>query len=294
MPSTFRRLIAAAATTLAAASAVSFGVAANPASAAAPRSAPVLIVHGFDGGNLLEGDLPLDSGMNCRNSTMNAWRSGLAARGHTNLRTVGYYQNDGNCDLYVPSRGDNTVNTSITDLGRDLAWLIHDTYTVRNQSVAISAHSMGGLVTRAALAGVQSRASGFPTRLLVSDVVTAGTPHAGSGLAAICGALAGWVPLQCTQMAEGSTFLATLRHNPQPNSPTDWTLTGSECDDVVSANSALSMAQVSGSFPAIHRVRFTKPGWPAYCWDANGFDHGELVTASAPLNAIAQGITTQN
>lgn len=293
MSTKIRRLFAAAATTLTAATALTVGLP-SPASAAAPKSAPVLMVHGFDGGNLIEGDLPLDSAMSCRNSAMNAWRSGLASRGHTNIRTVGYYQGDTGCDLNVPFRGDNTVNSSITDLGRDLALLIHNTYTSKGESVTISAHSMGGLVVRAALAGVHNRAPGFPTRLLVSDVVTAGSPHAGAGIAAICGALAGWVPTQCTEMAPGSAFLANLRHNPQPGSPTDWTLIGSDCDLVVSGSSAVSMSQVSWSFPAIHRVRFAQPGFPYYCLDAKGFDHTELVTAGAPLDAISVGITTNS
>lgn len=287
-----------AAAAIAAAGAIAAAVGATalsaaPAGAATGTSTTVLLVHGLDGGNLLEGDLPLDSTVNCGDSTQTAWANGLRARGHTDVRTVAYYVGDYNCFTSVPGRGDNSMWTSLTELGRELAWLIHDGYTRHGRNVAISAHSMGGMVVRSALSGVQNRLPGFPPYVQVSDVVTSGSPHAGTGLGTLCSLTWGALPTQCSELAPGSAFLASLAHNPQGGvGTTDWTLVGTDCDGVVAADSALSMSQVSWSRPPINRVRFAAPGWPFFCLAADGYDHGELVKAPAPLDAISAGIRT--
>lgn len=286
------RIAITAATAAVAAATLSVG-AVTPAGAATGTSTTVLLVHGFDGGNVLEADAPLDSAVNCGDSTQKAWVNGLRARGHTDVRTVGFYVGDHNCFSYVADRGNNTVWTSLTELGRELAWLIHDGYTRHGRNVAISAHSMGGIVVRSALSGVQNRLAGFPPAIQVSDVVTSGSPHAGTGIGSVCAATWGAAPTQCTEMAPGSAFLASLAHNPQGGiGSTDWTLVGSDCDTVVSAGSALSMSQVTSARPPIAKVRFAAPGFPYYCFDAKGYDHGELVTLAAPLDAISRGIRT--
>lgn len=75
---------------------------------------------------------------------MTPWVTGLRDSGFTNVRTVGFYAGDAHCTDNVPDRADNTVNTSIHELGRDLANLIYTKYTRQHRPVAVSAHSMGG------------------------------------------------------------------------------------------------------------------------------------------------------
>lgn len=267
-----------------------------PADAAATPGTTILVVHGFDGGGL--GDLPLDSAVDCRNATITRWVRGLRARGFTDVRTVGYYRGDTGCDVNLPTavRADNTVNTSIDQIARELADTIEATFTSRGVNVAISGHSMGGVIVRRALHGVQDGHADFPETLLVSDVVTSGSPHAGAGVAAICGVLPAGVPTQCVQLAPGSAFLRALAHNPQGTGGTDWTVIGSDCDVVVSGASGVAMNQVSPNRPAVARVRFPAPsllagGCPL---SPEGFDHTELVTAARPLDAIRNGLLTAN
>ena len=130
---------------------------------------------------------------------------------HTNwqagdIKMVGYYNNDSlDCDVnlntnttdpwaidakpcyspvYVPG-GPNpygTYDDPIMHLACLFAWYIYDTYTKNGQPVEILAHSMGGLITRAAIGGSNVGATGFPQHaLLVPDVVTVATPHGGIG-----------------------------------------------------------------------------------------------------------------
>src|SRR4051812_36039297 len=73
------------------------GAGANPAQASVGNTTPILLVHGFDGGGIFEGDLPLDSAVNCNNATIKAWKAGLRARGFTRVFTVGWYKGDTNC-----------------------------------------------------------------------------------------------------------------------------------------------------------------------------------------------------
>ncbi|WP_345943030.1 hypothetical protein [Streptomyces sp. SID2119] len=56
---------------------------------------------------------------------------------------------------------------------------ISTNYTKRGIKVDVVAHSMGGLVVRAALHYTHKRAPGFPKKLYIEDIVTLGTPHAG-------------------------------------------------------------------------------------------------------------------
>jgi len=291
-----RRIVAT--TLLAAVSAGSvIGFGAPGADAAATQNTTILVVHGFDGGGL--GDVPLDSAVDCTNSVMMDWVNGLRARGFTDVRTVGYYQGDRNCDVNLAptARADNTINTSIDQIAREFADMIAANFTARNVNVAISAHSMGGMVVRRALHGVQDHHAGFPARLLVSDVVTSGSPHAGASVTALCGLLPGaLVPTQCSQLVPGSPFLQALANNPQATGGTDWTVIGSDCDSIVSGASAVSMTRVSLDRPSVFQRRFAAPSFFAggCLLGAAGFDHTELVTAAAPLNVIRDGLLTNN
>jgi hypothetical protein len=219
--------------------------------------------------------------------------------------TVGYNNNDVNCSLRVPGIANNTMNTSLDEVARELAQLIWTNYTSRGVRIAISAHSMGGLIVRRAITGVMNQDAGFPAYLYVSDVVTSGTPHFG---AAVAGACALTINLQCLQMAAGidglprHAFIWALSFydNPQADGRapmytaqgTDWTLIGSWCDTAVGGASSLAM---DDSFLAVYRpdlgVHKEVFGWG----DARGcFDHIELVTKTAPLDLIFRGLTTTN
>jgi hypothetical protein len=86
------------------------------------------------------------------------------------------------CDgTFQSKNGDfGTLNDPIEHLGCLLAWYIYDTYTSAGQPVYILAHSMGGLIARAAIGESGSARAGFPpAKLDVRKVVTLGTPHGG-------------------------------------------------------------------------------------------------------------------
>lgn len=157
--------------------------------------------------------------------------------------TVSYYQDNTNCNTTIINGGHR--NVSIQELGRLLAWNIYSSYSKRNISVDVVAHSMGGLVTRAALTGVARGESGWPPYLYIEDVATFSTPHTGTGAGYLCGFV------QCGELRPGSKLLAWLYQNPQSTIGTDWTLVGADDDGVVSTESALGMR-------AGHYVRYDR------------------------------------
>jgi pimeloyl-ACP methyl ester carboxylesterase len=232
---------------------VAMGLAtAAPAHAAAGDSnagTPVLYVHGYDSGG---------GGSNCGMWTN--MRTALTGNGFSGPQvTVKYYHNDANCGADVNAHGSQSKhypggtvggqdsnNTDIRHIGYQFAWLVYDDYTSRGTNVGIVAHSMGGLVVRYALARVAARDADFPPSLLVSNVITLGTPHNGANIAVFCSI----GNVECAQMTPGSSFLRSLSANPQGTGGTDWTLLGSDADAVVSTSSATSMS-------ANHKVRYT-------------------------------------
>lgn len=267
------------------------------ADAASSKSTTVLVVHGFDGGDGAVGDHALDSKTVCNAGTVQRWKDGLANRGWTDVRTVGYYQGD-DCDLDIPSpaKDNNTIHTSLNELGLEFAWLVYNNFTVHGQPVAISAHSMGGLIVRRALAGVQNRERHFPPGMWVQDVVTQGTAHGGSLMAAICPP---FVVAQCDEMKPVSPFLTFLGHNPQGRDrrgvtqSTDWTLLGSDCDMVVPGASATFMSRGS-SGPSVFKQVFPKPVGDPFCLSAAAIDHGDLADASVVLDRVSRSLENRD
>ncbi|MET8748280.1 hypothetical protein [Streptomyces sp. NPDC004728] len=166
---------------------------------------------------------------------MRAW--GMTGSYHT----VSYYQSNTNCNTTIINGG--TRDVSIKELGRLLAWNIYSSYSRYDISIDVVAHSMGGLVTRAALTGVARKESGWPPYLYIEDVVTLSSPHRGTGIGNLCGFT------QCREMRPGSTLLNWLYQSPQSAIGTDWTLIGADDDDVVDTESALGMS-------AGHYVRY--------------------------------------
>lgn len=248
------------------------------------RAKPVVYVHGYD---------VFGKGTDC--SMWNDMVSALRGWGHTGEAVlVKYYSVDKACTHQVQDHGSgcthfgpcsNTINTStrIEHIAYRLAWLIHDRYSSKGQAVDLVAHSMGGLVTRYMLAQVHRGHPDFPSTLLVEDVVTFGTPHAGTGWAYWC-----WTT-QCSQMRPGSSFiswLSTNAPNPQGTGGTDWTVFGSDSDGIVSSSSAVSMSAAHKVIYLSHtgyghsdfyrdtsdtrdaRVHYQDHGGPWYAWHA--------------------------
>lgn len=207
-----------------------------PAASAGPAQldVPVVFVHGFYNDTC-------PSGLNVT-SAMFGPLLDLTVTGWTgDLDVVSYYA----CDQGGSRIGSDTVNTPIQTIAAQLAAYIFATYSSRGQEVDIVAHSMGGLVARAAIEYTASHVSGFPPYLLVKRVVTFSTPFAGVGPATINAVpgLAG--TYQAAQVLAGSSFLQSFERAgaaPAGNGP-DWLTIGSSggCDLVPGA-SAVALA----------------------------------------------------
>ncbi len=210
------------------------------------RTKPVVYVHGYNA---------FGDGTDCNmwssmDSTLRSW-------GLTGPKvTVRYYKGDTNCTNALENYGTNGRHydpggpydryVRVEHLGYRLAWMIYNLYSSRGVTVDIVSHSMGGLITRYALAQVARRHPDFPPYLYVEDSVTLGTPHAGTGWADWC-----WTT-QCEQMRPGSSlvnWLGTYAPNPQASGGTDWTAVGSYDDEIVSETSAIAMS-------AAHKVQY--------------------------------------
>ncbi|MER6910804.1 hypothetical protein ABT354_03895 [Streptomyces sp. NPDC000594] len=152
------------------------------------------------------------------------------------LHLVGFYAGDTNCNVSIAS-GDK--NTSIRELGRNLAWDIHNRYSRYGKSVDLIGHSMGGLIARAAVTGVQRRLSGWPDYIHVEDAVTIATPHEGLFPSRFC--VLFQPTTQCREMRPNSPFLNWAGKNPQSAQRTDWTVIGA-ADDYYLDQSALGMS----------------------------------------------------
>lgn len=213
-------------------------VPAGAASAAPPARSDsntenVYFVHGYDTLDAVPGHDCLDywdDALAVMRSVGGGW---LGA-----LHTIGFYTGDTGCTEYI------TVvdrSTSIKTLGQELAWWIYNHETRYGRSADLVGHSMGGLIIRAALTGVEAHEPGFPTTLYVEDVVTLATPHHGTTLFTIpC------QTTQCVEMLPNSSFLRWLHKGPQSSQGTDWTLTGGYDDPYVDEGSAVAWTATYG------------------------------------------------
>ncbi|MGP3955878.1 esterase/lipase family protein [Nonomuraea sp. 3N208] len=216
-----------------------------------------VLVHGFD----------READVNCAGG----WKSAkdlLTANGWTNVYTFGYYTGATNCDVKV----DGTTDTRIQEVGRQLAWTVYYYWSGHGVAIDIMAHSMGGLVSRAAIEGVRRYGaavsaadlpqlasladvgtaawpSGWPPYLYIEDIVTLGTPHKGiSGVLEACAL----THEQCSDMREGSGFLSWLGGLKSSEMGTDYTLLGSGYDDTVSGESAVKSWDSDVSHAAVY------------------------------------------
>ncbi|RJL20814.1 hypothetical protein D5H75_38820 [Bailinhaonella thermotolerans] len=215
------------------------------------------------------------------------------------IQTVAYYKGDRRCDLAVPGRSKFDANTSIATLGKALANLVYDKHSRHGRAVDLVGTSMGGLIVRAALTGVQRKEKGFPPYLYVEDAVTLGTPHNG-GYSGSC-----HDKLQCHQMrkADGGKLARWLSTRPQsPGFRTDWTVIGSEADQTVPGSYAVAL-------PAPHKILYHESGgighnglwqrwfgtFPATIWNsAQGSAPRYTDEARQPVHAVSYALKYQS
>lgn len=206
---------------------------------AAAKDRPIIFVHGWSA---------FGDGNDC-NSNFGSLETSLRAAGFTGpMITIGYYDSDRNCDVSLRDWGSISNSTSWKDLSKVLSKYIAETYTKKGVSVDLVGHSMGGLIIRGAVQGAQAKESGFSQPLKVEDAVTLAAPHAGAAWYST-GCLWG----QCSQLKPGASDIKWLATNGNPQSAiaTDWTVFGSNSDDTVPADSALTM-----SVPDARKVRY--------------------------------------
>lgn len=214
-------------------------VLARPAGAATqpPSSVPVVFVHGFYADHCPSPGLNVTTAMSgpVKQLTSAAWQG--------RRDVVSYYA----CDVGGTRIGSDTTNTPIETIAAQLATYVYTTYTAHGQTVDVVAHSMGGLVIRAALLLTQQHAAGFPASLLVRRVVTFSTPHNGIAASTTSSVPGLTGTYQGKEVVTGSTFLQKLAAGgvPQGSGGTTWLVVGSSggCDLVPGA-SATALAGV--------------------------------------------------
>jgi pimeloyl-ACP methyl ester carboxylesterase len=248
------------------------------ARAGTPRlTKPIIYIHGFED----------DAAVNCQQfNPMKSFFENHSPEFTSTHHTVSYYDGDTNCGYNLSAHGDHsnhyasghrngahTLDTNIRHLGYHLAWFIWNRFSRDGRHVDIVAHSMGGLITRYAMAQSAHDTPGFPSDLLVDDIVTLGTPHNGPRAHASFGcAIFVGSPLQCDQMNGSSGFQEWLDdHAAQPNPipRTDWTTIGSDDDSLVASDSATSMG--AGTTKVIYT-------------DSTNIEHKEFLTATRTVN----------
>jgi hypothetical protein len=255
----------------------------------------VVFVRGLNGGiGVSNGS---DQGQTCNNNK-GYWqdaRQFLSNRGITDLRTIGIYNGDSDCDAYLhdktksyeskctgfhaDAKVDGTNNEKLEHLSCLLAWYLHDTFGQSNNNVVLVGHCMGGLIMREAMSQVQQQEPHFPTTIgHVTDAITFETPHGGiTGSSNIAGLACG----SCTQlneMMQGSGFISELSQNPQTSGGfTSWTVIGSECDSYVDPHSATDMR---ASHAIVYANTYAFEDW---CKDHNAIITDTSATQDAQL-----------
>jgi Putative serine esterase (DUF676) len=198
---------------------------------------PVVFIHGFNNGSALDCNSTWQTAINYLRGTHNV--NGQASHWTGALTTLGYYNGDTNCNANATTErshcsgyndsNSGTKNEDIRHIACETAWYLYLNYSRSGKNVQVVAHSMGGLIIRYALHGVQAHITPFPPTLYVQDVVTFDTPHGGipNGTPLFyCGNC-----LEFQQMQVGSSFMNDLSshaQNPQGSGwGTDWTMMGS-------------------------------------------------------------------
>ncbi|MFC4117830.1 esterase/lipase family protein [Nonomuraea zeae] len=224
-------------------------VATAPAASAVPARGDghrvTVMVHGFD----READISCSGAWNSAENLLNA-------NGWGDVVTFGYYNKATNCDL----RLQGTTDTRIQEVGRQFAWTVYYLYSSHDVAIDVVTHSMGGLVAKAAIEGVNRYGVGkpppdlsgltvnpddlgatvwpraWPPFLYIEDMVTLATPHQGIGSAVVTACAL--THEQCSDMRPGSGFISWLGKQPLSQMGTDYTFLASSHDDTVSSDSA--------------------------------------------------------
>lgn len=233
------------------------------APATADRNVPVLFVHGL---NPFEGaGYPCPWYWGVMETALRQWgyRGRLVDLKYQALDTLcmDTIDGDGSHDAHFghddPTQSDynhayenpnsHSSITPIEHLGYHLAWYVYDHYSSLGRTVDLVGHSMGGLIVRYALTEEAAHDPDFPPYLYVRKAVTLETPHGGADLAKYCNE-----DIQCVEMLPGSAFLSHLSQDPQATGGTEWTVMGSEHDELVPPQSAVDMA-------VPHRIIYRRP-----------------------------------
>ncbi len=191
----------------------------------------------------------------------------------------------------APEGQRHSRNTDPRHLAFHLAWFLWDTYSKYGIPVDVIAHSLGGLLVRYAI--YQSgRDLLYPSYLLVEDVVTFGSPHAGHDWPTMCHQP--WIREDVSNhMCPGSDFVEELKlhsRNPQSGHETEWSVIGATCDEAVSPKSATDM----GSKEEVVKVRYTQierdgQGCHSNYYRDGNVDPGRLWWASVQVPAAGSG-----
>ncbi|HEX6024730.1 MAG TPA: hypothetical protein VFZ00_22255 [Solirubrobacter sp.] len=146
----------------------------------------------------------------------------------------------------------------------DLINWLWDTYSSKGQRVDIVAEGSAGVLVRHALSVAGKNPTFKDKPLKVEDVVTLGSPHAGSHALAMACPVREWCSELDPDLPEGAAFLKALAKAPQGQGGTDWTAIGSTSDELVTAESAIGM-------DADHKTLYEAPK----------LEHAELITDDA-------------
>lgn len=212
------------------------------------------------------------------------------------LRTVGYYEGDTEFDEDISNSGkpdttegvhalanggpnehtggddddQHNKNTDIRHLAYHWAWYVSERFTSQDIPIDVVAHSMGGLIVRYAIQRVEDGDPDFPSRLLVEDVVTLGTPHGGTNTAGACFRATGVG--QCEQTRRNASFIRWLGNHaiyPQAEGGTDWTAIGSDDDGKMQPH------RTAADFGADHKAVYK---------NREGISHDDYLSSDSDRN----------
>ncbi len=216
--------------------------------------------------------------------------------GYSNIRTVKFYNGDTNCDVDLHSSAykdrcnsfspgsAGTNNEDLNHVSCLLAQYLNQNFEGKN--VILVGHSMGGIIVRNTMYLVETQGGqqGMPSDIgYVTDAVTFNSPHGG---VPSDGGFVDFVACDsCKQVEEltsGSDFMNSLGLYPQvPGGTTSWTIVGSECDQYVSAVSAIGMN-------ANQAVVYSTMGKSDDTYDNTCYDHGGALHDSNVVNNAIQ------
>jgi triacylglycerol esterase/lipase EstA (alpha/beta hydrolase family) len=243
---------------------------------------PIVLVHGITGWANGSGLGPWaynsSAGSNCDTNYWGTTISYLNNQGYSDIRTVQYYTGDTNCDvnLHDPkildqSLCDNfspgnegTNNEDLNHVSCLLAQYLNQNFA-GGQNVILVGHSMGGIIIRNTmyLAETQGGQQGMPSDIgYVTDAVTFNTPHAGVSATVEGGPLVCGYCTQITQLTSVNSFMEELTanaQNPQTSAGfTQWTVVGSECDQVVNEPGNPDGAAGAVAMQASHAIMYSQ------------------------------------